>query len=155
MSTDIRTIFSEDTDVKHGTGLVLAVTGPSGQLATIKIAARADADGHVFVELAGVDCDLEGEQPGVYYPTPRETEAVAPTGFMVDDLQAVELDSLPVVEGITIAVDPELDSMGFNRIAITGPTREAVTDYVREGWGDDDGDWFAEYVVARIVEVTR
>lgn len=41
---------------------------------TIRVEHVIDDDGSHAVELSGVDCDLEGEMPGLYYPrllTPR------------------------------------------------------------------------------------
>jgi len=70
--------------------------------------------------------------------------------YTVDYLQAVEPEELESVEGITVTVEPELDSMGFNRVSVEGDSREAVIDYVRSQWGDDDRDWFNEWVVGRI-----
>jgi hypothetical protein len=73
--------------------------------------------------------------------------------FTVDYLQAVEPDFLGKPAGIVVTLDEELDSQGFNRVTVEGPTREAVIEYVRENWGDDDADWFQEYVVDRVREV--
>ena len=75
--------------------------------------------------------------------------------YLLDYLQAVEPDALTTADGITVVVDDELDSMGFNRVSISGPTREAVVEYVRANWGDDDRDWFAEWVENRVVMTRR
>jgi hypothetical protein len=37
----------------------------------VAVAVDRDADGGLMIVLSGVDCNLEGEMPGVYYPTPR------------------------------------------------------------------------------------
>lgn len=37
---------------------------------TIQLDHIRDADGNHALQLSGVDCDLEGEQPGLYYPAP-------------------------------------------------------------------------------------
>ncbi|MDR5728050.1 MAG: hypothetical protein RB191_11555 [Terriglobia bacterium] len=37
---------------------------------TIQLEHIRDADGGHALQLGGVDCNLEGEQPGLYYPTP-------------------------------------------------------------------------------------
>lgn len=34
---------------------------------TVRVHTAYDADGGDFIELEGVDCDLEGEEPGLYY----------------------------------------------------------------------------------------
>jgi hypothetical protein len=68
-------------------------------------------------------------------------------------LQAVEHEHLPTVDGIRVEVEPGLDDMGFHRVSVFGPSREAVIDYVRENWGDDDEEWFVDYVVDRVGEL--
>lgn len=70
--------------------------------------------------------------------------------FRVEDLQAVEPDALERRDGIVVTVHPELDGMGFNTVDVEGPTRDAVVEYVRSQWGEEDPAWFAEYVVARV-----
>lgn len=72
--------------------------------------------------------------------------------FRVDYIQAVEPDELPKRDGIRIIIEPELDGMGFNRVAVCGESREAVLEYVREAWGDEDPDWFREWIADRIEE---
>lgn len=73
--------------------------------------------------------------------------------YRVSDLQAVEPDALPEREGIIVEVDPEPDSMGFPRVDVVGRTRDEVIAYVHWHWsGDDDPDWFREYVVDRVME---
>lgn len=37
---------------------------------TIRVSSDKDADGGQFLHLGGMDCNLEGEEPGLYYPTP-------------------------------------------------------------------------------------
>lgn len=77
----------------------------------------------------------------------------ATTVYFVDDIQAVEPDELPKPpKGVEVDVAEDLDSMGFPRVTVYGPTREAVIEYVREGWGDDDADWFQTYIVDRVQE---
>lgn len=72
--------------------------------------------------------------------------------YFVDDLQAVEPDELDrTVEGITITVSPEKDSMGFDRVEVEGPTPEAVMAYVRQEWGTEDEGWLKEWVEDRII----
>jgi molybdopterin converting factor small subunit len=80
--------------------------------------------------------------------------------YSVRDLQAVEPDALAEVEGVTITVSPDPDSMGFSTVEVEGPTRQAVLDYVADQWGVmqdgemvGDVDWFNEYVVARVREI--
>jgi hypothetical protein len=73
--------------------------------------------------------------------------------FAVTDLQAVEPEALEASAGIRVEVDEELDSMGFPRVSVFGETRDQVIAYVRDQWGDDDPQWFAEYVVARVEEI--
>jgi len=75
--------------------------------------------------------------------------------FMVDDLQSTDPEFLAPMEGITVSLSPEKDSMGFDRATVEGPTREAVIAYVRREWGDEDPEWFQEWVVDRVVEVER
>lgn len=38
---------------------------------TVAVTHTVDADGDHALQLGGVDCDLEGEGPGLYYPVPR------------------------------------------------------------------------------------
>ena len=81
---------------------------------------------------------------------------MAGTGrFYVNDLQAVEPDELEPADGIEVVLDDELDGMGFNRVTVYGPTPEDVVEYVRREWGDEDPEWFEEYVVARVVDTHR
>lgn len=76
--------------------------------------------------------------------------------YFVDDLQAVEPEYLEPREGIAVVVADDLDSMGFPRVTVLGPTREAVIEYVHDQWsGDADPDWFQEWVVDRVEEVAR
>lgn len=69
--------------------------------------------------------------------------------FYVDDLQACAPESLSRVDGIDVTFHG-LDSMGFDRVAIEGPSTAAVAEYVRENWGADDFEWFREWVLDRI-----
>lgn len=70
--------------------------------------------------------------------------------FTVTDLQACEPDALPHDAGVTVVLDDDLDSMGFNRATVSAPTRDALIEYVLKHWGDEDGDWFREHVLGRI-----
>ena len=65
--------------------------------------------------------------------------------FFVDYLQAVEPAELARVEGITVTVAAEADSMGFPTVTVEGPTREAVLDYVRSEWGTSDNNRKAKF----------
>lgn len=73
--------------------------------------------------------------------------------YGVSDLQITDWDDLPNVAGIEVVLDPEIDSMHLQRAQVIGPTREAVIEYVRENWGEEDPDWFRDYVVARVEEL--
>ena len=76
--------------------------------------------------------------------------------FIVTDIQATHVEALPQDGGVSVTWDEdERDSMGFHRVAIIGPTAEAVAEYVREHWGDEDGEWFASYVVGRIERIEQ
>lgn len=44
---------------------------------TVRIVVKHDGSGDAYVQLEGVDCNLEGEQPGMYYPTPLERKVEA------------------------------------------------------------------------------
>lgn len=71
--------------------------------------------------------------------------------FAVEDLQACEPEALDWHRpDVVLFLHDGLDSMGFNRVTVTADTHEALISYVREFWGDDDEEWFAEYVVGRI-----
>jgi hypothetical protein len=76
------------------------------------------------------------------------------TKYRVTDLQACEPESLTFAMDIRVTREG-IDSMGFDRVTVEGPSREAVENYVRDNWGDDNetGGWFSEYVVARIEEI--
>lgn len=77
-------------------------------------------------------------------------EAV-PCRFAVDLIEACDPEALPAVEGINVTVTGKHDTMSRCPVVeITGPSRKAVENYVRENWGDDDSRWFATWVVARI-----
>lgn len=76
--------------------------------------------------------------------------------YFVDDVQAVEPESLVPMFGCEMEVAQEVDSMGFPRVTITGPSREAVASYVRAQWmnyPDPDEEWFQRHIVDRIVAV--
>jgi hypothetical protein len=80
--------------------------------------------------------------------------------YFVTDLQAVEPEALEQVEGITVEVEPGLDSMGFPRVTVRGETREGLLAYVARQWGDETGtpsdqDWFDEWVVQRVEQVSE
>lgn len=91
-------------------------------------------------EAAGRD-PLTGQALGAYY---------------VADLQACAPEELTAVDGCVAVIQDERDSMGLPRVTVWGPTREAVLEYVRREWeGDADPEWFAECVVARIVEAAE
>lgn len=34
----------------------------------VQISVQTDGSGDKYVQLSGLNCDLEGEQPGMYYP---------------------------------------------------------------------------------------
>lgn len=72
------------------------------------------------------------------------------TRYFVHYLQACAPDDLPTVAGITLDWHEGYDSMGMPRVDVIGPSREAVVEYVRLNWGDDDTDWFTEYVAGRV-----
>lgn len=82
-------------------------------------------------------------------------EAVAHTIYRVSDVQAAEPDELDPPAGVWLEFDPEKDSMGLDRVAISASTREDLLAYVRDTWGDDDatGGWYSEWIVARVEEV--
>lgn len=68
--------------------------------------------------------------------------------YHVEGLQACEPSALYSLPGvISVELDEELDSMGFNRATVHGRSRDDVVDYVRRNWGNEDTDWFREYVV--------
>lgn len=75
------------------------------------------------------------------------------SGWAVDDLQTVEPDAFPKVEGIEVVLDSEKDRYGFDRATVYGPTRTAVVEYVRLAWGDEDPEWFKEWVEDRVGKV--
>lgn len=74
--------------------------------------------------------------------------------YAVSDLQVVERDDLErdLPEGVRLAYEPGKDSMGLDRVEVSALSREALVDFVRVNWGDDDDAWFQEWVVARIEE---
>lgn len=76
------------------------------------------------------------------------------TAFYIDDLQAAEPESLPTIDGIVVDVYG-VDGFGLPRVSVEAGTREAVIEYVRANWGDEDGAWFAAHVEARIRELPR
>lgn len=72
--------------------------------------------------------------------------------YEVAHLQAVEPDELPRDQGVDVFVHADLDGMGFNTVTVSGPDRDALIEYVRDQWGDEDAAWFEEYVVQRVTE---
>jgi len=72
------------------------------------------------------------------------------TTYFVDDLQCCEPDGLSYAEGIRVTFSQELDFMGFHRATVEGPSAEAVIEYVRANWGDDDREWFDKQVVGEL-----
>jgi hypothetical protein len=77
--------------------------------------------------------------------------------FQVTDLQACEPMELfrDKPAGIALRFDAELDSMGFDRVTVAAADRDALIDFVRDNWGNDEetGGWFTEYVLDRIEDV--
>lgn len=74
--------------------------------------------------------------------------------FRVTDLQSTEPSALShPPDGVSLAFDVEKDSMGFDRVTVTADTPAQLLAYVEENWGDDDPQWWAEHVVARVEEV--
>lgn len=41
----------------------------------VDVSVQEDGDGAPFIQIAGVDCDLTGMEPGVYYVAPLGTVA--------------------------------------------------------------------------------
>lgn len=74
--------------------------------------------------------------------------------FVVGHLQAAEPNALPSSDTIRVVRDPDLDDMGLARVSVHAATREAVIEYVREHWGDEDALWFETYVVGRVESVS-
>jgi hypothetical protein len=72
--------------------------------------------------------------------------------YEVAHLQAVEPDELPRDAGVDVFVHEELDGMGFNTVTLSAPDRDVLIEYVREQFGDEDAEWFQEYVVDRVTE---
>lgn len=72
--------------------------------------------------------------------------------YRLSYLQAVEPEALPAREGLVVEVDADLDDYGFPRVDVVARDRDVLIEYVRWHWGDDDADWFRDYVVARITE---
>lgn len=57
--------------IPNGAGLRLLVATPDAPDGlAVDVSAQTDADGGVFLHLEPIGCNLEGEQPGDYYPTP-------------------------------------------------------------------------------------
>lgn len=77
------------------------------------------------------------------------------TRFIVGHLQVVDRRDLRrnLPEGIRLIYEGGKDDMGFDRVEISAPSREQLLDFVRANWGDDDDQWFAEWVEGRIEEV--
>lgn len=73
--------------------------------------------------------------------------------YLLTDLQACEPDELPRDGDVVVHLHDETDDMGFPSVDLESPTETALLDYVREHWGDEDPDWFREYVVGRVVSI--
>lgn len=73
--------------------------------------------------------------------------------FVVRDLQAIDPSELSQQPGIGHEVTVERDSMGFPRVDVYGPSRAVLIEYVRDNWGEDDPEWFAEHVEGRVETV--
>lgn len=77
--------------------------------------------------------------------------------WSVSGLEACEAGEIVGSHRSGVFVDVEtLDGGGSAhcpRVTVSGPSREAVLDFVRGAWGDDEatGGWVSEYVVPRIV----
>ncbi len=72
--------------------------------------------------------------------------------FTVHDLQAADPDGfLALPDGVRLHVHDELDAMGMSVVDVSASSRERLLDFVRYHWGDEDKDWFANYVEARVV----
>lgn len=74
--------------------------------------------------------------------------------YRLSYLQAVEPEALPAREGLLVEVNDDLDGQGFPRVDVVADDRDVLIEYVREHWGDDDADWFREYVVGGVVEAS-
>lgn len=73
--------------------------------------------------------------------------------YRLSYLQAVEPDALPAREGLVVEVDADLDGQGFPRVDVVARDRDVLIAYVYWHWsGDEDPDWFREYVVNRVTE---
>lgn len=75
--------------------------------------------------------------------------------YRVTGIEACEPTALPIpTNGVKVTRDEQGEHHGFDTVTVSGPTAEAVLDYVRANWGDGsdggDADWFAEYIVARL-----
>jgi hypothetical protein len=108
-----------------------------------------------------VDCGTRAARPritcyeiaypdGWDAPAALGVERAIPGPWSVAYLQAAEPDALPAAEGILVEIVEDADEMGLPRVDVSGPSREAVLDYIRAHWGDEDADWFDEYVAGRI-----
>lgn len=58
-------------------------------------------------------------------------------------------DAVNRAEGISFEYEAE-GSHGFPHVTIEGPSREAVIEFIREQWTDQDGEWFQRWVVDRV-----
>lgn len=67
-----------------------------------------------------------------------------PNRFYVERLETCEAELLTQADGITVST---YDTERFPESNVYGPTPEAVIEYVRANWGDEDPEWFQEYVV--------
>lgn len=75
------------------------------------------------------------------------------TTYMLTDLQACAVEDLPRDTGVEVIVHGDLDDMGMNTVDLEGSSRQALIEYVRDNWGDEDMHWFYEYVESRVVEI--
>lgn len=71
--------------------------------------------------------------------------------YEIARLQAAAPDELPRDRGVDVFVHDDLDD-GLVCVTVSGPDRDALVDYVREQWGDDDREWFAEHVAGGVTE---
>lgn len=74
--------------------------------------------------------------------------------YTVSYLQACEVEEIlaPNDDGVRVEIMEERDDMGFPRVYVVAPTRETLLEFIREHWGDDDDEWFNDYVVSRVEE---
>lgn len=73
--------------------------------------------------------------------------------FVLLDLEAVQPETLEFGEGVEVTVHAgrrEHVSSRACSVDLASENRHALIAYVKEHWGDEDPEWFATYVVARI-----